>query len=213
MTISILHTLSILSAPSMIEFLKTLLNCFNWLGMIQIHTGGLQTVIPLLIRGVTASANVYQLMARLSPITLCIIQYNVQYNKCALPQLTSCRGSHLWHVWMYSQTGLYLSTIPCPWLNNCTEILHSQSFKGGQVPEIQSDYANSVNYSLWNFMILYCLHKIQCHLCLNFINCSFSFLKKKHIFDDYINIAHIFNIISAIYDWIFFNFDESFELI
>ena len=38
------------------------------------------------------------------------------------------------------------------------------------------------------------------------------FFKKKHIFDDYINIAHIFNIISAIYDWIFLKFDESFEL-
>ena len=31
MTISILHTFSILSAPSMIEFFKTLINCLNWL--------------------------------------------------------------------------------------------------------------------------------------------------------------------------------------
>ena len=31
MTISILHTFLILSAPSMIEFFKTLKNCLNWL--------------------------------------------------------------------------------------------------------------------------------------------------------------------------------------
>ena len=29
---------------------------------------------------------------------------------------------------MYSQTGLYWTTLPCPWLNNSAEIVHSPSF-------------------------------------------------------------------------------------
>ena len=42
-------------------------------------------------------------------------------------------------VCMYSQTGLYWSTLPYPWLNNSAEIVRSPSFKERQMPEIKSD--------------------------------------------------------------------------
>ena len=51
-------------------------------------------------------------------------------------------------------------------------------------------------------MTLYCLRKIQRHLCLVFINYSFLVFKNL-IFNDCIHTAHIFNSISAIYDWVF----------
>ena len=96
--------------------------------------------------------------AKWSPIR----QYIVIY-----PDLLDVGGGiHDMCACVNSQSGLYWSTLPCPWLNNSTEIVHSLSFKERQMPDIQSDYANSVNYSLWNFMIFYCLHKIQRHLCV-----------------------------------------------
>ena len=51
-------------------------------------------------------------------------------------------------------------------------------------------------------MILYFLRKIQRHLCVVFINYSFLVFKNL-IFNDCIHTAHIFNSISAIYDWVF----------
>ena len=52
-----------------------------------------------------------------------------------LPWLTSHRESHPWHVFMYSQIGLYWSTLPCPWLNISAEIVHSTSFKERKMPK------------------------------------------------------------------------------
>ena len=40
---------------------------------------------------------------------------------------------------MYSQTVLYWSTLPCPWLSISVENVHSSSFKEGNMPEIQND--------------------------------------------------------------------------
>ena len=76
---SILHTFSILSAPSMIEFFKTLKNCLNWLSIwYRFIQTGCKQLSPCLSAGVSRlAANIYRLMARLSQIILCIIQYNV----------------------------------------------------------------------------------------------------------------------------------------
>ena len=52
----------------------------------------------------------------------------------------------------------------------------------------------SVNSFLWNFLILYCLHKSQRHLCVVFIIYSFLF-SKNYISNDCFHTAHIFNFI------------------
>ena len=69
----------------------------------------------------------------------------------ALPQLTSCRGRHPWHVCRYSQTGLYWSTHPCPWLNISAEIVHSPSFKERKMSKFEMTRQSLQCSSLWNF--------------------------------------------------------------
>ena len=98
------------------------------------HIIGLQTVIPLLIQGVMVKTVVFTLqLLKLWPS----VGYGVSaLDKvvpnhticCALPQLTSCSGSHPWHVCKFSQIGLNLSTLPHPPLNISTECIHSPSF-------------------------------------------------------------------------------------
>ena len=70
---------------------------------------------------------------------------------CVLPQLTSHRGRHPWHVCRYSQTGLYWSTHPCPWLNISAEIVHSPSFKERKMSKFEMTRQSLQCSSLWNF--------------------------------------------------------------
>ena len=145
----------------------------------QLHTGGLQTVVPLLIRVVTfiqacckqlspclsgvsrPAANVYRLTARWSPITRSIVFYpdllavgGFTRDMCACKVRQDFTGAHFHALgWTTPQSLFILRHLRREW---------SQKFSLTRI-FLQSSY-------LWNFFTFYSLHKNQRHLCVDFVN-------------------------------------------
>ena len=139
--------------------------------MIQVHTDGLQTVIPLLIRGVTSILHIFSILSAPSMIeyfkTLlnCLNWLSRWYRfiQTGCKQLSPCLSgvSHLYRTHFQSyQCHLWLKSLKLWWIAIIDLIDNTGSYRQA---------ANSYSPAY-----------LFCH----------------------INTAHIFNFISAIYDWI-----------
>ena len=149
--------------------------------MIQIHTGGLQTVNPCLSGVSRPAANVYRLTARWSPITLCIIQYNVYTIVMLYPSLLAVGGvTRDMRACIVRQdyTGAHFHALGWTTPQKLFILRH---LRRGRC--LIFSLTRQILYCsfLWNFFILYFMHKIQRHLCVVFIIYWF-LLKRKAYF-------------------------------